>query len=386
MSPTTNFFGHARLADFALEPGTLHLNHGSFGATPRAVLDAQAAWRSQMERNPTRFMSVEVVPALRDAAAAVARLLGGRGQDWVFVDNATTAVNAVAASFPLAAGDEVLTTSLAYPAVVNALRHHAGRAGARVVIADVPVPIAGDDAVAAAVAAALGPRTRLAVLDHVTSESAAVLPVARLAALCREAGAAVLVDGAHAPGMVALDVPAIGADWYTGNAHKWLFAAKGCGLLWCAPDRQAALHPTVISHGLGNGLAAEFDWTGTRDATAWLSVVDAVAYYDRLGGDAVRAWNAGLAAEAAALVAGRLGTDAACPLAMRAAMATVRLPTALTATGANAWALRGWLRDAHAIEAPVVAMADALWVRLSAQVYNATDDYVRLADALATLA
>jgi len=379
-------FGHARLADFALEPATLHLNHGSFGATPLIVRAAQDRWRARMEANTTRFFSVEIGPALRAAAERAATSLGGAGTDWVFVDNATTAVNAVLAGLDFAPGEEIVTTAHVYPAVRRILRRAAQRAGARVVEVALPCPIPDEETIVAAVAAALGPRTRLAVLDHVTSETATVFPIARLAAIFRAAGVPVLVDGAHAPGMLALDAPAIGADWYTGNAHKWLFAPKGCALLWTAPARQAATRPLVVSHGYDDGYTAAFDWTGTRDPSAWLALPAALDYVAGLGAAAMRQWNQALARAAGAMLADRLGTAIACPPAMLGAMASVRLPVAVEASEANAWALRGWLRASHGIEAPAVAVGGALWIRISAQVYTERSDFDRLADALATLA
>ena len=247
----------------------------------------------------------------------------------------------------------------------------------------------GDDQVVASVGAALSPRTRLAVFDHVTSETATVLPIAVLAALCRSRGVPLLVDGAHAPGMLDLDIAAVGADWYVGNAHKWLFAPKGCGFLWAAKLRQPGLHPTVVSHGLGQGFAAEFDWVGTRDPSAWLTVRDAIAFLDGLGpkglgAAAVRAHNRNLAAEAATLLSAAWDSEAGAPAEMRGAMATVRLPLS-GSTPEDAARLHDRLIDEHAIEVPVLALGGNLWVRISAQVYNEIEDYARLAQAVAKM-
>ena len=249
-------YGAAIRPEFQLEAGGIFLNNGSYGATPRVVARAQDAWRARLEAQPVRFMKREMPAALRAAAAELAAFVGAEGDDLVFVENVTAAAN------------EILTTSHAYPAVRNVLGYVAGRAGARLVEAPVPYPVADDDAVVAAVAGAITPHTRLAVLDHITSPTAVVFPIARLARLCRDNGVPLLVDGAHGPGMVALDVPAIGCDWYTGNAHKWLFAGKGCGFLWSDPARQDAVHPAVISNNFGTGYLNEFDWIGTRDPSA----------------------------------------------------------------------------------------------------------------------
>jgi isopenicillin-N epimerase len=362
-----------------LEPGFLTVNHGSFGATPRSVLAAQSAWRRRMEAQPSRFMAQELPGALRSAAVALAAHLGTDPEGLAFVANATEGCNAVLRSLVLAPGDEILLLSHGYGAVRKAAAHVAARAGARLAEVPLPFPRPTEDAVLAALGAAVGPRTRLAVLDHVTSPSALVLPVAAMVALCRARGVPVLVDGAHAPGQVPLDLGAIGAEWYSGNAHKWLLAPKGCAFLATAPHRRAETHPVVISHGLGQGYAAEFDWTGTRDPTAFLCIEAALAAHAALGGAALMARNAALAAGAAAMLAARLGTEVGALPPMQGAMAVVRLPR--PGGVAEAMALRQRL-FALGTDAPVMAIGGALWVRLSAQAYNAPADYARLAGLL----
>jgi isopenicillin-N epimerase len=359
----------------------LTVNHGSYGAAPRVVLAAEAEWRRRMEVQPTRFMSRELPPALRAAAARLAAFVGARGDDTVFVENTTASCNAVLRSLSLAAGDEILLLSHSYGAVAKAARFVADRSGARVVAAAIPFPRPDDDEVVASVAATLTSRTKLAVLDHVTSGSALVLPLARMAAACHAAGIPVLADGAHAAGNLDLDVPATGADWYVGNCHKWLCAPKGCAFLWASPDRQAGLHPVTISHGYGQGFVAEFDWIGTRDMSAWLAVTAALDFHERLGGPALRARNRTLASEGAALLAGRLGTETGAGNAAPNAMAVVRLPLAGQVTPERALAVRERLLDAGT-DAPVHALEGAAWLRISAQAYNEAADYARLADLI----
>jgi isopenicillin-N epimerase len=362
-----------------LDPGFLTVNHGSFGAAPIGVLAEQAAWRDRMEAQPTRFMNRVLPGALRAAADALGGFLQVRGSDLAFVDNATAGCNAVLRSLRLAPGDEVLVLTHGYNAVRNTVRYVTDRAGARMTEAAVAFPVPDDDATVANVAAALTPRTRLAVIDHITSASALVLPVARIAAACHARSVPVLIDGAHAPGQLDLDVPATGADYYTGNCHKWLCAPKGAAFLWAAPQRQADLHPTIISHGLGGGFLAEFDWTGTRDCTAALAVPAAIDFHHRLGGAALRARNIALAAEAASLLARRLNTDA---VPTGSAMGLVRLPLSQPATPALSQAIRERLIDAGT-DAPTNVLDGALWLRLSAFAYNERDDYERLADLVA---
>jgi isopenicillin-N epimerase len=362
-----------------LDPEVAFLNHGSFGATPRTVLDEQDRWRARMERHPTHFMSEELPHALRAAAARLAAFVASEATDLVFVENATAGCNTVLRSLRLAPGDEILVTDHGYAAVRKAAEYAAARAGARVVEAAVPFPLADPAKIVAAVAARLGPRTRLAVLDHVTSPTAIVFPVRELVAVCRAAGTLVLIDGAHAPGMLSLDVPSLGADWYTGNCHKWLMAPKGSGFVWAAPERQADTHPLVISHGFGQGFTAAFDWIGTRDPTAWLAVPAAIDFHQRLGGLALRDRNAVLAQEQATLLAQIWNTERGAPDPLTGSMAAVRLPLREPATAEHAQELRKRLSADHRIEVPVTAFAGALWARISAHAYNRPADYARLA-------
>jgi isopenicillin-N epimerase len=365
--------------EWLLDPDVAFLNHGSFGATPRTVLAEQERWRALMERHPTHFMSEELPPALRAAAGRLAAFVGARTDDLVFVENATAACNAVLRSLHLRPGDEILVTDHGYPAVRKAAEYVAARAGARVVEAAVPFPLHNASQVVAAVSARLNSRTRLAIFDHITSPTAVIFPARELTALCRAAGVPVLIDGAHAPGMLSLDVPSIGADWYTGNCHKWLMAPKGSAFLWVTPERQADTHPLVISHGYGHGFTAEFDWVGTRDPSAWLSVPAAIDFHERLGGALLRERNIGMAREQATLLARTWQTERGTPDALTGSMAAVRLPLTEAATAERALGLRRKLFDEHRIEAPVMVFADALWVRVSAHAYNRPADYAWLA-------
>ena len=393
-------FGHMRRADFLLAEGVDHLNHGGYGATPRSVLDAAQRWRLQMEADPSTFFRRDLPDLLRGAAGRVAGFLGGRGEDWAFVENATSGLNAIIASLALAPGDELLCLSQVYGAIGNALTYHAGRCGARLVSVEVPVPFTDPAPLLGAISAAIGPRTRLASFDHITSAGAVVLPIREMAALCHRRGVPVAVDGAHAPGQLALDVAQLGVDWYVGNLHKWAFAAKGTAVIWCAPEHQKALHPTAISHALGQGFTAEFDYTGTRDNSAWLAVPAAIDYVDALGAEALRTHNAALARDAGAMLIEAWGSEAAAAPEFRASMVSVRLPggptgqaRGLKAHGADRHAahrlaaeLAAELIGRHGITAGIMVLDGGLWVRVSAQIYNEIGDYQRLAAIGKTLA
>ena len=382
------------LEHWALDPAIVYLNHGTVGAPPRRVLAAQQAIRDEIERQPAQFLLRELStppngvlsrrgrPRQRDAADAVGAFLGAKGDDLVFVDNATAGINAVLRSLTFDPGDEILITDLGYGAIANAATYVARAHGAVVRVVSLPFPISDPGAALEAVVNALTERTRILIVDHITSETALVLPLAEIAARCRAKGVPVLVDGAHAPGAIALDIPALGVDWYTGNLHKWAWSPRSCGVLWCAPARQPALHPPVISWGLDHGMLAEFDWVGTRDPSAALAAPEGIAFMRELGVDAVRAYNHALVWEAAQWLSKRWGTALPAPECMIGTMATVPLPEKAGSTKEDGARLKDALLYEDHIEAQVHALRGRVWVRLSAQIYNDMSDIERLARAV----
>jgi isopenicillin-N epimerase len=367
---------------WGLDPAVLYLNHGSFGACPTAVLEVQAALRQEMEREPVDFLDVTLPSRLNEARARLAAFLGAQASDLVFVPNATAGVNAVLRSLPFTSTDELLLTNHTYAACRKTVEFVASRTGVRPVIAQLPFPVRGEEEILTAVMACVSARTRLALLDHVTSPTALVLPIARLVAELKARGIETLVDGAHAPGMVSLALSELGAAYYTGNAHKWLCAPKGAAFLHVRADRQTDLHPTVISHGYPSGFRAEFDWIGTVDPTPWLTVPEAVRYMGSLlsgGWHELMARNRALALEARALLVELLGIEAPCPEAMIGSMASIELPAAQgTAPAArlDARALHDWFRE-RGVETWLHEQPRRV-LRISAQLYNDLSQYREL--------
>jgi len=375
-------FGAPARALFMLEPESVYLNHGAFGALARPVADAQAAWRAHIERHPSRFMREELPGLIRQAADRLGGYVGARGEDLVFLDNATTAMNAVLRSFVLMPGDEVVTTSHCYGAVLRTLEFVCDRADARLISAAVPFPVHEPGQVTEAVVSALSARTRLLVIDHATSKTALVFPLADILAEARERGVAVLVDGAHAPGMSPLDLEALGADFYAANCHKWLGAPRGAAMLWATPARQPYVRPTTISHFVADGFAPAFDWPGTKDFTPWLCVGAALDFRARWGEAAIAERCGGLIREAARQIARDLGTERGGPDSMTGFMATIALPDGPPAKPAEADRLRRRLLAEHGIEADIQAFEGRLWVRVCAYLYNEAAEFERLAAGL----
>jgi isopenicillin-N epimerase len=368
---------------WGLDPAVAYLNHGSFGACPTAVLAEQAALRAEMEREPVDFLS-GTLPARLDAARAeLAAFLGAEAADLAFVSNATAGVNAVLRSLDLASTDEILITNHTYAACRKTVDFVARRSAARVVIAALPFPCPDEESIVEAVLRAASARTRLALIDHVTSPTALILPVRRLVEALGARGIDTLVDGAHAPGMVPLALGDLGAAYYTGNAHKWLCAPKGAAFLHVRKDRQAGVHPNVISHGYTAGFHAEFDWTGTQDPTPWLCIPAALRHIGGLlpgGWSQVMQTNHRLALRARGALLERLSLKAAAPDRMIGSMASVPLPQDPDGAVHDTQALHDWLR-AHGVEAWLHSDPVPL-VRVSAQLYNHLDQFAHLAALL----
>jgi isopenicillin-N epimerase len=380
---------------WSLDPSVTFLNHGSFGACPTAVLKWQTELRAQLEREPVQFLVRELPRQIDAAREAAAAFVGARPDNLGFVGNATAGVNAVLRSLRLGPGDEILVTDHGYNACTNVARYVADRNGARVVVAPVPFPIASADEVVASVLEHTTARTKVALLDHVTSPTGLVLPVERMVAALAERGVDTLVDGAHAPGMLALDLEAMGAAWYTGNFHKHPCAPKGAAILWVRPDKQADLHPAVISHGYNasgprSRWLEEIDWQGTSDPTPWLCVPTAIDFVGGLvpgGWSEIRTRNRALALQARDLLCAALEMGKPAPDDMIGWLVALPLwdgddrpPT----TPLYADALQVALFDEARIEVPIPPWPapPRRLVRVSAHLYNELPEYERLAAAL----
>jgi len=385
-------FGRSMREHWPLDPQITYLNHGTVGVTPRRVMAKQQALREELERQPAAFLLRELTgdsPApwrpgptrMREAAAAMAAFVGVRGEDFVFTPNVTHAINAVLRSVPFQPGDEILITDLVYGAIAHGARNRAREFGGSVKVVEMPLP-STPGAARDAIVAAVGPRTKVAIVEHVASESSQLLPLREIAAALRVRGVMVLADGAHVPGALALDITSLGVDWYTANLHKWAHAPRSCGFLWAPSERQAGLHPTTISWGWDRGLAPEFDWVGTVDPTAYLVAPEGVRLLREWGFAAARDYMHGLAWEGGQLLAKKWGTKVGVPEEMIGTMVTVPLPERAGSERADAVRLRLELLLEEKIEIQMHPFRGRLWARVSAQVYNDLSEVERFGDAV----
>ena len=385
---------------WALDSTVVFLNHGSFGACPVRVQEAQRQRRAQMEAEPVRFFLTELPPLHQRAREVLATFLGADAQGIALTTNATSGVNTVLRSLSIKPGDELLVSDHEYNASRNALDFVAERAGARVVVVPIPFPIPSEALVIERFLERVSPATRLCMVDHITSQTGLVLPVAELVQAMTERGIETLIDGAHAPGMVPLDLETLGAAYVTGNCHKWLCTPKGCAYLYVRADLRETIRPLSISHGANAPLRegqsrfeAEFDWTGTQDPTAQLVLPEALetlASLDPDGLPGVMRANRALALAGRDLLCEALQIPAPCPDSMVGSLAAFPLPDSSPGTAVaplQISPLQRALYEDYRIQVPIVPWPGDphRLIRISAQRYNSLEQYAYLAQALKAL-
>ncbi|MBK7403900.1 MAG: aminotransferase class V-fold PLP-dependent enzyme [Phycisphaerales bacterium] len=386
---------HAR--HWLLNPEIAFLNHGSYGACPRPVLDAQDRYRDEMERELVKFFMIDVEPLLDRARQAVADFVGCDLQGLAFLPNVTQAVATVIDNLELRQGDEILVNDHEYSACISTFTKAAKRSGAHVVKASIPFPTPSADAIHDAVMSAVTPRTRIALLSHITSPTALVFPIARLVESLRARGIETLIDGAHAPGQIPLDIRAINPHYYTANLHKWPSCPKGTAFLWVHPERREGFEPLALSarahltRADRDRFRCLFDYIGTDDYTGFLAIPDALEFMGALEGswDALRNRNHTLALEGRRILCDALGCDPATPDDLVGTMATVivpgaGLPSGGTAPGKYEDPLQERLVANHRIQVPVWSLPSQgrRLLRISCQAYNSREQYEYLARAL----
>jgi isopenicillin-N epimerase len=366
---------------FLFASNLIYLNHGGFGATPRSILDEKKRILDEIEKNPTDFLAHKIKLKWHQVVQKIASRISCQPDSVAIVDNATDGVEAILRSLSLTAADEILITSMTYGAVAMAARYIAAKQGAKITMAELRFPNPEPEQCTAAIAQTITPRTKVAILDHITSATALLMPLKEMIDACRARSVPVLVDGAHAPGQVALDIPALKADWYVGNLHKWYFVPRGCGFLWAAPGRTSGLMPNVLSWEMNQPFPSNFAWTGTRDPSNWLAIPAAFNFMDRMGESAVREHNHQLLRDAVALLADMWKFRVSTPDTMTAAMTLVPAPDGLPypATDEGRSRLEADLKDKFDIILnPAFAHAGRIWLRITTQIYNDLTDYEKL--------
>ncbi len=378
-------FGKRIIDNWHLDPDSSFLNHGSYGACPLPVLKSQSEWRQRMEVQPCKFLGRDVWEGLvEESLEKAGSFVSSEGKDMAFVDNATTGVNCVLRSMKFNPGDELVTTTHVYGAVKATMDFVALQNGAIVKEINVPFPAKSNQEIIEHIESSLGARTKLLLIDHIGSASATIFPVKEIAEIAHRKGIKVLVDGAHAIGQIDLDIPSLGVDWYVTNAHKWLYAPKGCALLWTSPEHQDSTHPTVISWGYHGkeGYSTEFLWQGTRDLSPWLAINSAIDFYKGFGEAEVKSYMHNLAWSSAEMIAEEWGVELNLKKDMFASMVPIPLPGTVKGGDEERIELVKMLWEKYQVEVAITDPTDFLWARISAQIYNEESDYKRLAEAV----
>lgn len=377
--------------DFLLDPSIVFLNHGSFGAVPRSVFDATVALQLQMERNPVEWLARRADELLATARSRLAGYVGSRPDDLVFFPNPTTAVNMVAKSLQLSPGDQIVTTDHEYGAMDRTWRKLAGECGAEYVRVPIPLPVTTAADFVDRVWSAVTSRTQVLFLSHLTSATALVFPVDELCRRARAAGILTIVDGAHVPAHIPLDLDSLGCDIYTGALHKWMCAPKGCSFLWARPDVQPILQPLVVSwgwesdHPSGSQFVDHHEWQGTRDLSPFLAVSAALDFVEQHDWADVQATGHALTLETRRRVDELTGLAPISPESpidhqWIGQLAAIRLPDEVDVVD-----LKSRLFDEHRIEVPVHRWADQPLLRVSFTAHNTRDDADALVAALQVL-
>jgi len=368
---------------FLLDPTVTFLNHGSFGACPIPVFETYQNWQRELERQPVEFLGRRADDLLDNARAAIGAYLNADPDDLIFVPNATVAINTVARSLPLQPDDEVLSTDHEYGAMDYTWQFICGKTGAHYIRHSIPLPVHTPEAIVESLWAQVTPRTRVLFISHITSPTALIFPAAELCRRAREAGILMLIDGAHVPGQIPLDLTALDADFYAGNFHKWLCAPKGSGFLYARRDLLPLIEPLVISWGWlpDSTFVSRNQWQGTRDIAAFLSVPAAIEFQQAHHWDTVRADCHELARQARTRLSGLTGLAPISPDSPDwfAQMVSIPLPAC------DPIVVKQRLYDGYRVEVPLTAWNGQNLIRISFQGYNTAEDLDCLVSALSKI-
>ena len=367
-----------------LDKGITYMNHGSFGARPKEVFEAQIALKKEFERSPIQFLDREGKERVQHARIIISQFLGCSEKNLGFIENATTGVGCVIQSLNLPVGSELVSTNHVYNGVRQLLAAASERNDWTYREIEVQTPVHSPQQILDTVIDGFSDKTKLLVIDHVASITGVVFPVKELVLACKERGIAILVDGAHAPGMLDLNINQLSPDWYVGNLHKWVCGPPGAGFLWVNDAHLENIHPMTISHFYKQGFINEFDWQGTRDITSILCAAIAVQWGEKIGWTHIRNHNHSLAVSMQSKLIDAWKGESLSPSngSMIGSMATVQLPIGFPLVEETVDAMQKWLYDQYQIEVPIMLWQDRTVVRISAQLYTELDDINRLINAV----
>lgn len=380
-------FGHELKNLWNLESDLLFLNHGSFGATPKPVLEAEWNWEVKMERDPMHFFLDEYPLLLAKTIKRLADFVKADPRKIALTDNATSGVSTVLRSVLTDKPHDftIVYTNHVYPAVKKIIDYTAKVNSYKVKEIYIPFPVTGSSEIMEHYRKGLGEGPGIAVLDHISFGPGVIFPIKEMIDYSRRMGYLTLVDAAHAPGMLPLEIEQLKPDWYVGNCHKWMYTPKGCAMLWADTHVQDITVPLTISHGFGEGFAQSFGWTGTRNPAQWLALGDALDFINSFGFENIYNYNHNLIIEGSNLIAESLGVGPAVPGDMLGFLAPVEFPGEFLGTHQESFALRTKLYREHNTEAVFNYLDGKMWLRITAQIYNDISDYEKLAGILKNL-
>jgi len=379
-------FGKGLKKLWHLDEDVTFLNHGSFGATPKAVLEAVSKWQIDLEKEPVEFFMSRYFDLVRQLADRLGRILGSGGDSIAFIENATTGINTVLKSliFDFKKNDEILFTNHIYPAARNSVNYFCEKTGGKPVEVFIPYPLTDKALIIDIIQKSLTAKTKILLIDHIFYTGGIVAPLKEIIDICRKNGTYVLVDGAHAPGMIDLNLEELQADWYTGNCHKWMFSPKGCAFLWTKKDLQEITKPLSTSLFHNQGYCKEFDWTGTKNPAVWLALNEAIDFIESFGLRKIQDYNHNLLVKAIEIVSEITQIEFLTPVSFFGTIAAFELPINLEIDSETTHHLRDIFYKEYKIEVPFIHFNDKIWFRFSSQIYNEPDDYVKLAEAVNT--
>ena len=370
-------YGRELLNEFYLDRNIKYLNHGSFGATPKCVVEEGRRIVELMEREPVRFFTDKYPMMYSRSIEKLADFIKCDIDNLALIENATSGINTILRSFQhfIKPGDHIITTNHVYPAVLNSLEFFCERNGADLKIINIPFPLESKEQILEIIEDELTPKVALAVFDHITSSTGLIMPAKEMSQLAKEHGAITVIDGAHAPGMIQPEIEKTGCDFYLGNCHKWLFAEKGCAFLWANDYYRQRIHPLTISHNYGGSFIKEFEWVGTRNPSSWFSLPKAIDFYDEHGGKEIMKRNRELVLEAGKMIVADLDTKQNISEDMTGSILTLQLPQEIEGDQKKATELTREVYRRHNTELMFTPFDGKIFFRLSAQIYNELGDY-----------